>query len=80
MSEQPVRGLQIHHGLCHRCGVTVDRRMFFHIKPSEQVSKRFLLRPQVPGCGAVFKAVGVAAPPLAQQIPTSAPRCGATSS
>jgi hypothetical protein len=42
----------------------------------EQVSikqgpKRFVLRPQAPGCaGAVFQAVGVALPPLIQQIPT----------
>jgi hypothetical protein len=40
----------------------------------EQASKRFLLRPQAPGCaGAVFKAVGVALPPLVQQIPTGTP-------
>jgi hypothetical protein len=40
----------------------------------EQGSKRFLLRPQAPGCaGAVFKAVGVALPPLVQQIPTGTP-------
>ena len=62
----------------------------------EQGAKRFVLRPQAPGCaGAVFKAVGVALPPLIQQIPTGPPpqskvppspprrgrlRCGATSS
>jgi hypothetical protein len=62
----------------------------------EQGPKRFVLRPQAPGCaGAVFKAVGVALPPLIRQIPTgpppqakvppspprrSRPRCGATSS
>ncbi|HME28009.1 MAG TPA: hypothetical protein VKI44_42935 [Acetobacteraceae bacterium] len=61
----------------------------------EQGPKRFVLRPQAPGCaGAVFKAVGVALPPLIQQIPTGPPppakvppspprrgrpRCGATS-
>ena len=60
----------------------------------EQGAKRFVLRPQAPGCaGAVFKAVGVALPPLIQQIPTGPPpakvlplprrrgrpRCGATS-
>ena len=61
----------------------------------EQGEKRFVLRPQAPGCaGAVFKAVGVALPPLIRQIPTGPPpqtkvppspsrrgrpRCGATS-
>jgi hypothetical protein len=36
--------------------------------------KRFILRPQAPGCaGAVFKAVGVALPPLIQQVLTSPP-------
>src|SRR5271166_623536 len=61
----------------------------------EQGAKRFVLRPQAPGCaGAVFKAVGVALPPLIRQIPTGPPppakvlpspprrgrpRCGATS-
>jgi hypothetical protein len=40
----------------------------------EQGAKRFVLRPQAPGCaGAVFKAVGVALPPLIQQIPTGPP-------
>jgi Transposase DDE domain len=40
----------------------------------EPASKRFLLRPQAPGCaGAVFKAVGVALPPLVHQIPTGTP-------
>src|SRR5919199_670610 len=40
----------------------------------EQGAKRFVLRPQAPGCaGAVFKAVGVALPPVIQQIPTSPP-------
>jgi len=40
----------------------------------EQGPKRFLLRPQAPGCaGTVFKAVGVALPPLVQQIPTGTP-------
>ena len=61
----------------------------------EQGPKHFVLRPQAPGCaGAVFKAVGVALPPLIQLIPTGPPppakvlpspprrgrpRCGATS-
>jgi hypothetical protein len=40
----------------------------------EQEPKRFMLRPQAPGCaGAVFKAVGVALPPLIQQIRPRAP-------
>jgi hypothetical protein len=40
----------------------------------EQGPKRFILRPQAPGCaGAVFKAVGVALPPLIQQVLTSPP-------
>src|SRR4051812_44005401 len=40
----------------------------------EQGSKRFVLRAQAPGCaGAVFKAVGVALPPLVRQPPTSTP-------
>jgi hypothetical protein len=40
----------------------------------EQGPKRFLLRAQAHGCaGAVFKAVGVALPPLIQQIPVRAP-------
>jgi Transposase DDE domain len=40
----------------------------------EQGPKRFVLRPQTPGCaGAVFKAVGVALPPLVQQVPTGTP-------
>ena len=40
----------------------------------EQGPKRFLLRPQAPGCAAaVFKAVGVALPPMVQQIPTGTP-------
>jgi hypothetical protein len=62
----------------------------------EQGPKRFMLRPQAPGCaGAVFKAMGVALPPLVRQLPTATPppsapptpprrrgrpRCGATSS
>ena len=61
----------------------------------EQAGKRFLLRLQAPGCaGGVFKAVGVALPPLVQQLPNATPppraesrspprhrgrpRCGAT--
>jgi hypothetical protein len=40
----------------------------------EQGSKQFLLRPQALGCaGTVFKAVGVALPPLVQHIPTGTP-------
>jgi hypothetical protein len=40
----------------------------------KQGAKRFVLRPEAPGCaGAVFKAVGVALPPLVQQIPTGPP-------
>ncbi len=40
----------------------------------EQGPKRFVLRVQAPGCaGAVFKAVGVALPPLVRQVPTSTP-------
>jgi Transposase DDE domain len=40
----------------------------------EQGSKRFVLRAQAPGCaGAVFKAIGVALPPLVRQGPTSTP-------
>jgi len=40
----------------------------------EQGPKRLMLRPQAPGCAsAVFKAVGVALPPLVQQIPTATP-------
>jgi hypothetical protein len=36
----------------------------------EQGSKRFLLRPQAPGCaGSLFQAVGVALPPLLRQLP-----------
>jgi hypothetical protein len=36
----------------------------------EQGSKRFLLRPQAPGCaGSLFQAVGVALPPLLRQVP-----------
>jgi hypothetical protein len=36
----------------------------------EQDGKRFLLRPQAPGCaGAVFQAVGVALPPTLRQLP-----------
>jgi len=40
----------------------------------EQAGKRFVLRPQAPGCaGGVFKAVGVALPPLVQQMPNATP-------
>ena len=40
----------------------------------EQGAKRFLLRPQAPGCaGAVFKAVGIALPPLVRQLPSATP-------
>ena len=39
-----------------------------------QGAKRFVLRAQAPGCaGAVFKAVGVALPPLVRQLPTGTP-------
>ena len=39
-----------------------------------QGPKRFVLRAQASGCaGAVFKAVGVALPPLVRQVPTSTP-------
>jgi Transposase DDE domain len=61
----------------------------------EQNAKCFHLRPDAPGCaGSVFKAVGVALPPLVSRLPPSAtpppsvaaeppprrgrPRCGAT--
>src|SRR5262252_9754778 len=38
----------------------------------EQGAKRFLLRPHAPGCaGSVFKAVGVALPPLVRQLPSA---------
>ena len=40
----------------------------------EQGSKRFVLRAQAPGCAAVvFKAVGVALPPLVRQLPAATP-------
>ena len=40
----------------------------------EQGTKRFVLRAQAPGCaGAVFKALGVALPPLVRQLPTGTP-------
>jgi len=40
----------------------------------EQGPKRFVLRAQAPGCtGAVFKAVGVALPPMVRQVPTGTP-------
>jgi hypothetical protein len=40
----------------------------------EQGSKRFVLRAQAPGCAAVvFKAAGVALPPLVWQLPAATP-------
>jgi Transposase DDE domain len=40
----------------------------------EQPTKRFVLRPQAPGCaGSVFQAVGVALPPLLRQLPAATP-------
>jgi Transposase DDE domain len=40
----------------------------------DQDNKRFVLRAQAPGCaGAVCKAVGVALPPLVQQLPAATP-------
>ena len=40
----------------------------------EQGTKRFVLRPHAPGCaGSVFKAVGVALPPLVHQLPPATP-------
>src|SRR5205823_6573653 len=40
----------------------------------EQAGKRFMLRPQAPGCASgVFKAAGVALPPLVQQLPNATP-------
>ncbi len=40
----------------------------------EQGTKRFVLRPHAPGCaGSVFKAVGVALPPLVHQLPSATP-------
>ena len=40
----------------------------------EQGAKRFMLRPEAPGCAAgVFKAVGVALPPLVSQLPPATP-------
>jgi hypothetical protein len=40
----------------------------------EQRGKRFVLRPQAPGCaGSVFQAVGVALPPLVRQLPPATP-------
>jgi Transposase DDE domain len=43
----------------------------------EQGSKRFVLRAQAPGCAAaVFKAVGVALPPLVRQLPAATPPPG----
>ena len=43
----------------------------------EQGPKRYVLRAQAPGCvGAVFKAVGVALPPLVRHVPTGTPPPG----
>ena len=40
----------------------------------DQQAKRFVLRPQTPGCaGSVFQAVGVALPPLVRQLPLATP-------
>ena len=40
----------------------------------DQGTKHFVLRPQAPGCaGSVFKAVGVALPPLLRQLPNAIP-------
>jgi len=40
----------------------------------DQANKRFVLRPEAPGCaGVVFKAVGVALPPLVRQLPHTKP-------
>ena len=40
----------------------------------EQGGKRFLLRPHAPGsAGSVFKATGVALPPLVRQLPRATP-------
>ena len=40
----------------------------------DQGTKHFVLRPQAPGCaGSVFKAVGVALPPLLRQPPNAIP-------
>jgi hypothetical protein len=40
----------------------------------DQQAKRFVLRTDAPGCAAsVFKAVGVALPPLARHLPAATP-------
>ena len=40
----------------------------------EQGGKRFVLRPQAPGCaGDVFRAVGIALPPRVRQVPSATP-------
>jgi hypothetical protein len=40
----------------------------------DQQAKRFVLRPQTPGCaGSVFQALGVALPPLVRQLPLATP-------
>jgi Transposase DDE domain len=40
----------------------------------DQEAKRFVLRPQAPGCaGSIFQAVGVALPPLVRQLPSATP-------
>jgi hypothetical protein len=46
----------------------------------EQSTKRYVLRPQAPGCaGSVFQALGVALPPLLRQLPIKTPPPNAAS-
>lgn len=46
----------------------------------EQSTKRYVLRPQAPGCaGSLFQALGVALPPLFRQLPTKTPPPNAAS-
>jgi hypothetical protein len=46
----------------------------------EQSTKRYVLRPQAPGCaGSLFQAVGVALPPLFRQLPSHTPPPNAAS-
>jgi len=41
---------------------------------ADQQAKRFVLRTDAPGCAAsVFKAVGVALPPLVRHLPAATP-------